>query len=96
MKNTANKIEYNRALQIIEERDEEIKKLRKVIDEITRNAIEIERLLCEEVAEAGVLAIKEFAKRLKERVIPPDEPWDEPMVCEFQIDNLVKEMMGEG
>ena len=54
-------------MQIIEERDKEIKKLRKVITEITRNAIEIERLLCEEIAEAGVLAIKEFVNKVESK-----------------------------
>ena len=41
------------------------------------------------------LAIKEFAERLKEQMISSGEPWDEPMVYEFQIDNLVKEMVGD-
>lgn len=81
-------------LNYIDEQNTEIKKLREVIANITKNAIEIEKLLCEEIAEAGVLAIKEFIEKLEEIDEGEHESWIE--VRQEKFDNLVKEMMGEG
>lgn len=41
-------------------------------------------------------AIKEFAERLKGQKTKPEFPWDDFFVTETDIDNLVKEMVGEG
>lgn len=39
-------------------------------------------------------AIKEFVERLKVYKIKPEFPWDDFVICETTIDDLVKEMDG--
>ena len=39
--------------------------------------------------------MKDFAKRLKSRVQKPEFPWEDPFICESDIDEVLKEMEGE-
>lgn len=61
-----------------------------MITEITRNAIEIERLLCEEIAEAGVLAIKEFVNKVESKAF--ENNYCQDVVLKSDIINIATEM----
>ena len=74
----------NAALDLINRQQAEIERLKKNIDGLnifTKNHIKVIRLQ----------AIKEFAKRLKEK-LQWDVEFDNKLVFESDIDNLVKEM----
>lgn len=61
-----------------------------MIAEITKNVIEIERLLCEEIAEAGVSAIKEFVNKVELKAFQNNYCQD--IVLKNDIINIATEM----
>ena len=82
-----------------------------ILDYINRQKAEIERLCSvvdktdaayfqkvDEVDRAKSEAIKEFAERLKNKLTSCSKTIDgkcEYLICDFEIDNLVKEMVGD-
>lgn len=89
----------NATLDLINRQQAEIERLNEKIttkDESNYYFMGQLRTAREELQTAKHEAVKEFAERLKNFKIKPDYPWDDYIVTESAIDNLVKELTEGG
>lgn len=79
------------ALKLIKAQRAEIKSKTDLIhrqgDVISEQKEKLERIYTE--------AVKEFAAKLKAKINRPEHPWEDSPVCESDIDEVLKEMVGE-
>ena len=78
-------------LDLINRQKAEIERLQKHIQE----GIDLAKQIPEMVALAQAEAIKEIGERLKAEACLSEYPWDDERIYLSQIDNLVKEMVGD-